>query len=460
MLFTDWRFFAFFIVLLIIYWNLTDNRLRKGILLIGSAFFYSMWDWRFLGLVAVVIVNTYVVTLLVARSEKNTLRRGILTAGISLSLGVLGFFKYFNFFEASFARLFGDGALELAIVLPVGISFYTFHSISYMVDTFRRRIEPTRNIGDVALYILFFPQLVAGPIVRATDLLPQMRSARHVAADEARFFLVLFLVGYFKKAVVSDNVARYVDLFFANPGHYTGSDGAIAVVFYAIQIYCDFSGYTDMAIAAAGLLGYQLRPNFAHPYLASNLIDFWRRWHISLSSWLRDYLYIPLGGNRGSFLYQARNILITMVLGGLWHGASWTFVAWGALHGFGLILNRAYFALVGRADPERYTLAGNAITFLWVCFAWIFFRATTFQNAWDVLSSFGALSRPTIMAWPSAVATIGGLAVLHVMFYRLDLRQLTRNVHRTVFAAGYGGAIALVLPLVNVNVRPFIYFQF
>ena len=463
MLFTDWSFLVFFVVVLSAYWSLRSNALRKALLLFASAFFYAMWDWRFLGLVALVILNTYTVTLLVAeRTARRRSRRTVLVAGVAVSLSVLGFFKYCNFFVDSLAGLVGRGHVELNILLPIGISFYTFHSISYMVDTYRGKIEPTRNIGDVALYILFFPQLVAGPIVRATDLLPQMRTARAIVPQQVKYFLTLFLIGYFKKAVVSDNIAKYVDLFFANPGDYGSADAGIAVFFYAVQIYCDFSGYTDMAIAAAGLLGYQLRPNFAHPYLASNLIDFWRRWHISLSSWLRDYLYIPLGGNHGGFLYQSRNVFITMVLGGLWHGASWTFVAWGALHGAGLIACRVWFRLTGRPDTgaTTYSLFGNALTFVWVCLAWIFFRSTSFQAAWDAIACFGVWSAPKLMYWQSAVAIAVGLSILHVFFYRVDVPSAAQRMHQITFAACFGSALALILPFVNTDIRPFIYFQF
>jgi D-alanyl-lipoteichoic acid acyltransferase DltB (MBOAT superfamily) len=329
MIFTDWTFFVFFAIVLLVYWNISANGWRKVWLLFASCIFYASLDWRFLGLVLLVIVNTYATTLLVTRETGEVRRRLMLTCGIVVSLSVLGFFKYFNFFADSLSSAFGHQRVVIDIALPIGISFYTFHSLSYMIDTYRRKIAPTRNFGDVALYILFFPQLVAGPIVRATDLLQQMREMRQINAADTRYYLLLFLIGYFKKAVVADNVVRFVDPFFSHPALCDGGDALLAVLSYSIQIYCDFSGYTDMAIAAAGLLGYRLKPNFAHPYLAPNLIDFWRRWHMSLSFWLRDYLYIPLGGNRCGSLMQARNIVITMLLGGLWHGAAWTFVAWG-----------------------------------------------------------------------------------------------------------------------------------
>jgi alginate O-acetyltransferase complex protein AlgI len=461
MVFTDGKFFVFFLIVFSGYWALRSNAWRKGWLLLASMLFYATWDWRFLFLVLVVIVNTYAITLLTANNPNPLYRRIILTAGIVVSLGILGVFKYYNFFVESLSQLVDVGLVTRTIVLPIGISFYTFHSLSYMIDTYRGKIVPTRNLGDVALYILFFPQLVAGPIVRATDLLPQMRLAQTFASIDFKFCLTLFLLGYFKKAVISDNISSLVDLFFAHPSEYGAADAATAVFFYAVQIYCDFSGYTDMAIATAGMLGYELKPNFAHPYLAAHLIDFWRRWHISLSSWLRDYLYIPLGGNRGGPWFQARNLALTMLLGGLWHGASWTFVVWGGLHGLGLVVCRAWFAMLGVDDRKvGYSVLGNLLTFLWVCFAWIFFRASTFADAWVVLGRFTVVSPPVLLAWQHIVPISLALVVVHVLFHLIDLKTIVARSNEIVFACCYGAAVALVLPFVNIAVKPFIYFQF
>jgi D-alanyl-lipoteichoic acid acyltransferase DltB (MBOAT superfamily) len=466
MIFTDWTFFVFFAAVSLVYWDIPSNSWRKIWLLAASCVFYAAWDWRFLGLVLLVIVNTYIVTLTLTltltRKADDRHRRAILTAGIVTSLGVLGFFKYFNFFAGTISSVFGAPRLVVDILLPVGISFYTFHSLSYMIDTYRRKIIPTRNVVDVALYILFFPQLVAGPIVRATDLLPQMRELRSLSGVDARHYLLMFLVGYFKKAVISDNVVRFVDPFFSHPAQYGGGDALLAVLSYTTQIYCDFSGYTDMAIAVAGLLGYQLKPNFNHPYLAANLIDFWRRWHISLSFWLRDYLYFPLGGNRGGSWMQARNIAITMLLGGFWHGAAWTFVAWGGLHGVGLIGCHAWRRWQKHSDRDvgAYSLAGNLITFSWVTFAWIFFRATSFTDARTIIQCFGSFSLPTLAPWQYAVPAAAALVALHVSFYRLDLKAIAAKTHDGVFAAFYGAAVAVLLPFINVKMEPFIYFQF
>jgi alginate O-acetyltransferase complex protein AlgI len=461
MIFTDWKFFVFFAVAFIVYWSISSNPLRKIWLLACSVYFYASWDWRFLGLVFFVIANTYAVTLWVAGTKRPSWRRPILVTGITISLGVLGVFKYYNFFIDSLSAWTALPIRIQDIVLPIGISFYTFHSLSYMIDTYRRKIVPTTNPVDVALYILFFPQLVAGPIVRATDLMPQMREARSLAGVRFRYFLLMFLIGYFKKAVISDNLSPFVEAFYAKAGDYGAGDATTATLFYSIQIYCDFSGYTDMAIAAAGLLGYQLKPNFNHPYLAPNLIEFWHRWHISLSLFLRDYLYIPIGGNRGGPFYQARNVLITMLLGGLWHGASWTFVAWGALHGVGLIVNRAWHhRRYPQRDTATYSVLGNLLTFAFVTFAWIFFRSPDFATAALVLQRFAVFTLPTLLQWQEVVGLLAVLLVLHVTFYRLELDRLASRLQPPAFAFAYGAAIALILPFVNVEVQPFIYFQF
>jgi alginate O-acetyltransferase complex protein AlgI len=462
MIFTDWKFFVFFAVVFAVYWAIRSNLWQKLWLLACSAVFYASWDWRFLGLVLLVIVNTYAVTLLVDGAKAERRRKTILTLGIVVSLGVLGLFKYYNFFVDNLQQLLPIRPRIASLILPVGISFYTFHSLSYMIDTYRRRIVPTKSMVDVALYILFFPQLVAGPIVRATDLLPQMVQARSYRAVDFKYFLALFLIGYFKKAIVSDGVSPMVDAFYAHPQYYGGFDALVATTFYAVQIYGDFSGYTDMAIAAAGLLGFRLRINFNHPYLAANISDFWHRWHISLSSWLRDYLYIPLGGNRGSWLFQARNIMITMLLGGLWHGASWTFVVWGGLHGLALLVHRAWRYLRGNAAESavHYTLIGNALTFVFVWFAWIFFRSPTFGEAAYVIHLFRVDAPPAFVTMPHFIAVMASLLTVHVLFYRIDLQALTARVNPTLFACGYGAAVALILPFVNAAVKPFIYFQF
>jgi alginate O-acetyltransferase complex protein AlgI len=448
MIFTDWTFFVFFAIAFVVYWAVRSNLLQKLWLLACSAVFYAAWDWRYLGLVLLVIGNTYVVTLLVAGTEAQGPRKSILAGGIVAGLGLLGLFKYYNFFVDSLQQVLPIQPRIASLLLPIGISFYTFHSISYMIDTHRRRIVPTKSIVDVALYILFFPQLVAGPIVRATDLLPQMRTLRSFAVVEFRYFLALFLVGYFKKAVVSDGLSPLVDAFYEHPENYGSIDALIAATFYAVQIYCDFSGYTDMAIAVAGMLGFRLKANFNHPYLAADISDFWRRWHISLSSWLRDYLYVPLGGNRGDNLFQIRNIMITMLLGGLWHGANWTFVVWGGLHGLALVFHRGWRRWRGTArSAARYSLIGNAVTFVFVWFAWIFFRSPNFTIAAAVIGRFTAWAPATLMPAMDFALVLVSLVAAHIVFYRIDLQALAARINPLVFACGYGAIVALILPL-------------
>ena len=462
MIFTDWKFFVFFAVAFSIYWAVLGNTARKSWLLACSVFFYAVWDWRFVGLVLLVIANTYVVTLSIAhQKEHGSTGRVVLATGISVSLGVLGFFKYYNFFIDTLGRLISLDATISAIILPIGISFYTFHSISYMVDTYRGKIDADAQLCRCcALHPLLSPARCRTDRARHGPASADDLGARLPSPADTKAFLLLFLIGYFKKAVDLRQRFALRRCVLRGPPEVRRGRCVNRDVGYAVQIYCDFSGYTDMAIAAAGLLGYQLRPNFAHPYLAASLIDFWRRWHISLSSWLRDYLYIPLGGNRCG--HQTRNLLITMLLGGLWHGAAWTFVVWGALHGLGLVVNRMWRSM--RRTPDdglaRYSLVGNLVTFGFVWLAWIFFRAPDLGTARTVLGRFAEIAPSTLLPWPYAVAALAGLGMAHVLFHRVNLKSLSQRIAAPVFACGYGGAVALVLPFVNIAARPFIYFQF
>src|SRR6266480_130995 len=347
MSFVEFRFLWFFLIVFAVYWAMRGNTERKIWLLICSYAFYAAWNWKFLFLLFGSMALDYTVGMMMARSQNPRTRRAWLIASLCANLGVLGFFKYFNFFISSaseFSAWLGlpVSVSTLNVVLPVGISFYTFQSMSYTIDVYRGRQAPVSNFLDLALFISFFTHLVAGPIMPAVFFLPQLASARKFSDVDVRGALLLFLSGFIKKACVADAVAPIVDRYFDHPAAFTATSAWIAVLFYAIQIYCDFSGYTDMAIAAARLLGYQLPTNFQFPYFARNVSDFWGRWHISLSSWLRDYLYIPLGGNRGSRGFAYRNVMITILLGGRWHGAAWTFVIWGALHGTALLNHREW----------------------------------------------------------------------------------------------------------------------
>ncbi len=402
MLFTEPLFFVFFALVFAAYWALRGNAARKNLLLAASYLFYGSWDWRFLGLIGICTLAAY----LGGRGAASAARKFWLVFGVGVNLGVLFFFKYFNFFADSLAALLGrePSWTTLHVILPAGISFYVFQAISYVVDCYRglssaqtpRRLTPhERRAGsrqpvrsekknseyglrDVALYIAFFPQLVAGPIVRATDFLPQLAQSRYWEHVPVRACLLLFLVGFFKKACLADNMAPYIELVFADPQAFSRAALWGASLLFAVQIYCDFSGYSDMAIAVAGLLGYQLPLNFHFPYFSPNIREFWRHWHITLSTWLRDYLYIPLGGSRGGTLLTMRNLMLTMLLGGLWHGAAWHFVWWGALHGLALAL--CYFWHT-RSLPAWPRMAGRGVTFLWVLLAWVWFRAETAAEA-------------------------------------------------------------------------------
>ena len=467
MIFTEYRFLAFFAVVFLVHWGLRGERSRKGWLLLASYGFYAAWDWRFLSLIWVSTAVDYWVGLRLAKEVDGTLRRRLLGFSLAVNLGLLGVFKYFNFFAESLAALL-DGLgipwhpATLSIILPVGISFYTFQTLSYSIDIYRHRLQPTRDLLDLALFVAFFPQLVAGPIVRAREFLPQLDTARRFARVAVRPALVLFLVGFFKKACVSDNLAPFVDRYFANPELFTAASAWLAVLGYAIQIYCDFSGYTDMAIACARLLGYELTVNFNFPYFATDVRDFWRRWHISLSTWLRDYLYIPLGGNRGGPVRTQVNLMMTMLLGGLWHGAAWTFVIWGALHGLALAVHRGWERF---AFPLPRVVAG-LLTFYWVCVAWIFFRAQGLGEALDISRAFilwtdhGERVLEPRLVWIYAVLLVLHAAAALAVSEKSPLRAPFERLPDTTFAVLYGAAAALVVALAPRHAEAFIYFQF
>ena len=487
MLFVEFRFFWFFLAVFCVYWSLRDNRSRKIWLLLCSYIFYAAWDWRFLFLLMASSALDYFVGLRLARTENPRARRRWLILSLCANLGTIAFFKYYNFFVSSAAVVLAwlgiPASLHtLNIIIPVGVSFYTFHSMSYTIDVYRGKMRAVSSILDVACFIGFFPQMVAGPIVRAAQFLPQLQSLRRFSDVDVRGALVLFLVGFVKKACIADGVAPTVDKYFDSPGNYTAGSAWLAVLFYGIQIYCDFSGYTDMAIACARLLGYELTLNFNFPYLARNIAEFWHRWHISLSSWLRDYLYIPLGGNRGNRWFVARNIMITMLLGGLWHGGAWTFVIWGGLHGLALVVHRAWQQLVeGRApsrplpgvggSPDatesvpprrgRFGALAWALTFYWVCFTWIFFRAVDLDRASVIAKSFVFWQSPGThdlglrMIWIVVL-----LGIVHLLNARGVFSSWWRRVPPEVFAAGYGCSVALVLVFIPAKYAPFIYFQF
>jgi alginate O-acetyltransferase complex protein AlgI len=476
MIFTEPRFILFFLVAFGVHWLLRNHRARKLWLLACSYFFYGCWDYRFLAMIFALTCLDYSVALWLGKEQRQPFRKWILCASLAANLGVLGFFKYYNFFVSTGAGLLRTAGVNaspsmLDVILPVGISFITFQTLSYTIDVYRRELEPQRNFLDFALFVAFFPQLVAGPIVRARDFLPQLKRDVIFAEVQGRRWLLLFLGGFFKKACLADNIARVIDPVFANPDHYGAPDAVLASILYSVQIYCDFSGYTDMAIATAGLFGYELTRNFDFPYFSRNIQEFWRRWHISLSTWLRDYLYISLGGGRGGRWRTYRNLMLTMVLGGLWHGANMTFVLWGFLHGLALMVHRGFAALAARlrgaaprAAPGPASTIGAvlswALTFAWVVGCFAIFRAPSMESAVELFRQFGDFKTPELHLdlW-LLLGLIGGV---HYLLYRHG-RSLLERVEAAPdlgFHFAYGAACAVVLYFMPISAQPFIYFQF
>ncbi len=395
MLFNSYIFPVFFVVTYAAYLLLRrDYRTQNRLLLVASYVFYGYWDWRFLSLLLLSTLIDYHVGRWLAQASTPKWRRVLLAISVVANLSILGTFKYFNFFAESFAQVlravgFDAGYTTLNIVLPVGISFYTFQTLSYTIDIYRGKLQPTRSLPDFALFVAFFPQLVAGPIERATRLLPQISAPRQITAGKVDTALFLIIWGYFKKVAIADNLAHVADAVFNNYQEYRGLDLVVGALAFTVQIYCDFSGYSDIARGVARLLGFELCINFRLPYLATSPSDFWGRWHISLSSWLRDYLYVPLGGNRHGAAKTYRNLMLTMLLGGLWHGASWNFVFWGLYHGFILVIYR--LAGDGRtaAAPSHVTAgpilhvrrAGQIVLmFTLTVGGWILFRSRSAEQ--------------------------------------------------------------------------------
>jgi D-alanyl-lipoteichoic acid acyltransferase DltB (MBOAT superfamily) len=441
---------------------------RKLVLLAASYYFYAQWNWRFCFLLAFSSLLSFTAGRLIAASTRQTFRKRTVAVAVTIHLLLLGTFKYFDFFVGSanaLARALGL-AHELPfveIILPVGISFFTFHGISYVVDVYRGDVPVCRRLTDMLLYIAFFPQLVAGPIVRAAFMLPQL-----YAPPGARLAigppLMLILGGLFKKVVMANYLATdLVDPVFFDPASFSSLDLVLAAYGYAVQIYCDFSAYSDMAIGLAALLGYQFPPNFNQPYRASSFQDFWRRWHISLSSWLRDYLYKPLGGSRHGRWLTMRNLLITMLLGGIWHGAAWKFVAWGGLHGGALIAERALLgARPARPRSRVARAAATLLVFHLVCLAWIFFRADSFDTVTIYLGTMAHLTPGITQASPFTIGLIALGLALNVLPADFSRHLAQRLATWPGWALGTASALAVaaIEALGPDGVAPFIYFQF
>nr|WP_294776176.1 MBOAT family O-acyltransferase [uncultured Flavobacterium sp.] len=400
MLFNSLNFAFFLPIVFVLYWFVTNKSLKKqnALLLISSYFFYACWDWRFLFLLVFSTVLDYYTGIKMYESKSQNEKKFWFWLSISVNLGFLGFFKYYNFFADSFAQALESVGLyvnpwTLTVILPVGISFYTFHGLSYVIDIYKDRIKAERNFIDYSVFVSFFPLLVAGPIERATHLLPQIQKERKFNYAMAVDGMRQILWGLFKKVVIADNCAQFANLIFNDSASYNGSTLVIGALFFTFQIYCDFSGYSDIALGTARLFGIDLLRNFAFPYFSRDMAEFWRRWHISLSTWFRDYLYIPLGGSSGSMWLKVRNTFIIFIVSGFWHGANWTFIIWGllnALYFIPLLItgnNRKNLEVValGRLFPTLKDFFKISLTFSLTVLAWIFFRANNVTHAFQYL---------------------------------------------------------------------------
>jgi alginate O-acetyltransferase complex protein AlgI len=463
MLFVEVRFFLFFALVFAAYWALSGQKSRKLLLLVASCAFYAAWDWRFLSLIFTSAVVDFAAARGIRSTQDESVRKRWLAASIVVNLTILGFFKYFDFFMESVAQAASEIGLgfsprTLRIVLPVGISFYTFQSMSYSIDVYRRRLDTLPSLLDFGLFVSFFPQLVAGPIVRAREFLPQLQVTHRFTDVDVRRYLLLFLSGFIKKTVVADRLAVAVDPVFAAPEQFTIGAKWLAAGLYHVQIYCDFSGYTDMAIALAGMLGFRLTANFDFPYLAGSIREFWRRWHISLSSWFRDYLYLSMGGNRGSAYRTARNLLVVFLLCGLWHGAAWTFIVWGLFHGALLVLERGPFGGWLARRPFGLRLVYVQLS---AVVAWVFFRSPDLATALDYLQGMAGVSTGgSVGLDPGWAVFLLALAGIHVGMYWMRDHLSPERWPGWAFGFAYGGAAAAVLPWISTRHVPFIYFQF
>jgi alginate O-acetyltransferase complex protein AlgI len=472
MIFNSYVFCLFFVGFILVYWRL-PHKLQNRFLLVSSYIFYGYWDWRFLGLLAFSTTVDFFVAKFIHGSATQPRKKKLLVISIITNLSLLGFFKYYNFFSTQFVAALGNLGVSVSlpalnIILPVGLSFYTFQSLSYTIDVYRGRAVPAKNFFDLAAYVSFFPQLVAGPIERASRFLPQFLAPRVRRPEDFSIGLYHVMIGMFKKVVVADNLAPIVNTIFSkHSADLSGAEVLIGIYAFAVQIYCDFSGYSSIAQGISKWLGFDLMWNFKMPYFAVSPNDFWKRWHISLSSWLRDYLYISLGGNRGGTLLTFRNLVLTMLLGGLWHGARWTFVVWGLFHGIILVVYR----IVGQGKTDSMAdhmpfgkrLIMTIIMFHLVCISWLFFRAENLTQVWMMTIKLFTDFRITTFA-------LYGLGM--VLFFSIplfvyevaiektkDLLWLTKREWGTKLAT-YGLIAIMLWVFTPLIAQVFIYFQF
>lgn len=483
MLFNSLDFAIFLPVVFLFYWFVFNKniRLQNILIVFASYIFYGWWDWRFLFLIVISTFTDFIIGLSLNKTNKKLSRKWLLFVSIIVNIGILGFFKYYNFFYENFVTAFTFFGLSiktnsLNIILPVGISFYTFQTLSYTIDVYRKKLEPTNDFIAFSAYVSFFPQLVAGPIERAVNLLPQFKKVRKFNVNSAKEGLRQILWGFFKKVVIADNCAEFSNLIFNNPNDYGGSTLVLGVIFFAFQIYGDFSGYSDIAIGTAKLFGFNLMRNFAFPYFSRDIAEFWRRWHISLSTWFRDYLYIPLGGSKGGNWMKIRNTIIIFVVSGFWHGANWTFIFWG-------FLNAIYFLPLMLTNRNRLNLEVPAkhsffpsikefiqiiFTFSLTLLAWVFFRSETLTQAFYFLGGIFSYSFFSIPDFAGIGRTIPIVFLVLFMiltewvnrekiFALSNIGQNWRTIYRWSF---YSFIVFLIGMYMQTEETPFIYFQF
>lgn len=475
MLFNSIEFLFFLPIVFVLYWFVFNKQLRAQniLLLLASYLFYGWWDWRFLFLLLISTCLDYFVALAIQNSQDVSKRK--LFLGISLigNLGMLGFFKYYNFFVQSWIDAWSSigvtvEATTLNIILPVGISFYTFQTLSYTIDVYRNEMKPTKNFIDFAAFVTFFPQLVAGPIERASHLLPQFYKSRVFDYQNAVLGCKLIVWGMFKKVVVADNCAFFVTKIFDNPEAYSSGELFVGMVFFAFQIYGDFSGYSDIAIGLSKLFGFDLMVNFKFPYFSRDIAEFWRRWHISLSTWFRDYIYIPLGGSKGTMGLQIRNVMIIFLVSGFWHGANWTYVVWGVFHAVLFLplllfnVNRSHLITKSYGWID---FAKISATFFIVCVGWVFFRADSIASAFQYLAHMFELKRLSLSLFYSTNANLMIFALSTLAIMIVSLQELIWVINkREVPKLSSVGTLILVLLIFFMgsfkNQMDFIYFQF
>ena len=475
--------FAIFLPLVfILYWFIADKNLRvqNFLVVVASYIFYAWWDWRFLSLIFFSTVVDYSVGIGLSKNKDPIERKLLLWTSIAVNIGFLAFFKYFNFFIDNFVEAYSFFFQEISvrslnIILPIGISFYTFQTLSYTIDVYRERLQPTRDFVSFAAFVSFFPQLVAGPIERATRLLPQFYQKRTFIYEDAVDGLQQILWGFFKKLVVADNCAALANMIFNNSADYSGSTLLLGALFFTFQIYGDFSGYSDIAIGTARLFGFRLSQNFAFPYFSRDMAEFWRRWHISLSTWFRDYVYIPLGGSRTGKWLNIRNVFVIFIVSGFWHGANWTFIVWGALNALyflPLLLlkrNRKNLDVVakGRLLPSFRELVSMGTTFGLAVLGWIFFRAENISHA---LSYLAEICSPSILTFPEIINKQVLMTILMIGFllavewlgreseYGIEKMRVVKS--RTLRWGFYLFILFLIGMFMHSQQTPFIYFQF